>query len=127
MVADGAVAVWVFPDQVAWALGLDIEMRRSWGKRAEKNFGLALARVASHEVIHALGSASHSPGGLMAAGLDRNALTGPSLRIDRGTLAAIRLAFDRGAGTADRTWTPSLLREGPLTAAALVAAPAPAR
>ena len=32
MVADGALAVWVFPDQVAWALGLDLKMRRSWGK-----------------------------------------------------------------------------------------------
>jgi len=129
MEGDGALAVWVFPDQVAWALGLDIEMRRSWGKRAERNFGLALARVASHEVIHAVGSITHSPGGLMAAGLDRNALTGPPLRIDRGTLAAVRLAFDRGAATASRTWTPSLRRDGPSTtaAAALVATPAAGR
>ena len=129
MEGDGALAVWVFPDQVAWALGLDIEMRRSWGKRAEKNFGLALARVASHEVIHAVGSITHSPGGLMAAGLDRHALTGPPLRIDRGTLAAVRLAFDRGAATASRTWTPSLRGDGPspTAAAALVATPAAAR
>src|SRR3954466_8910102 len=33
VVADGALAVWVFPDQVAWALGLDLGMRASWGKR----------------------------------------------------------------------------------------------
>jgi hypothetical protein len=123
MVADGALAVWVFPDQVAWALGLDLDMRRSWGKRAERSFGLALARVASHEVVHALGAASHSHSGLMTARLDRNALTSPSLRIDGGTVAAIRRAFDRGARMADRSWTPSLLRGGPFTAAAELQAP----
>jgi len=128
MVADGALAVWVFPDQVAWALDLDLQMRRSWGKRAEMNFGRALARVASHEVIHALGSVSHAATGLMAAGLDRNALTTPRLRVDRETLAAIRLAFDNGARTADRPWTPSLLRGAPVRAAAeLTAAPGPRR
>jgi hypothetical protein len=124
MVADGALAVWVFPDQVAWALGLDLEMRRSWGQRAEKSFGVALARVASHEIVHALGAASHSHRGLMTARLDRNALTSPTLRIDGATVAAIRLSFGRGARMADRSWTPSFLRVGPFTAAAeLVAAP----
>jgi hypothetical protein len=128
MVADGALAVWVFPDQVAWALGLDLQMRRSWGKRAEMNFALALARVASHEVIHALGSASHSAGGLMAAHLDRNALTSRALRVDRDTVAAIRLAFDRGTRTADGSWTPSLRRDGSLRAVAeLMASPGPNR
>jgi len=128
MVADGALAVWVFPDQVAWALGLDMDMRRSWGQRAEAMFGLALARVASHEVIHALGAASHSKRGLMAAHLDRNALTSRSLRIDPSTVAAIRRSFDRGARTADGSWTPSLLRGGPFTTAAeLVAMPGPTR
>lgn len=124
MVADGALAVWVFPDQVAWALGLDLDMRRSWGERAQRSFGLAIARVASHEVIHALGAASHAPSGLMTARLDRNALTAPNLRIDAATVAAIRRSFDRGARIADRSWTPSLLRGGRFTAAAeLVAVP----
>jgi hypothetical protein len=124
MVADGALAVWVFPDQVAWALGLDLGMRRSWGERTERSFGLAIARVASHEVVHALGAASHARSGLMTPRLDRNALTAPNLRIDGATVAAIRRSFDRGARMADRSWTPSLLRGGPFTAAAeLVAAP----
>jgi hypothetical protein len=128
MVADGALAVWVFPDQVAWALGLDLEMRRSWGKHVERNFALALARVASHEVIHALGTPGHSAGGLMAARLDRNALTARALRVDPITVAALRLAFDRGARTADRSWTPSLLRGSPVRAAAeLTAVPGPNR
>ena len=128
MVADGALAVWVFPDQVAWALGLDMDMRRSWGKRAERDFARALARVASHEVIHALGAVSHSAGGLMSARLDRNALTARALRVDRDTVAAIRLAFDRGARTANGSWTPSVLRNGAFRAAAeLMAAPGPTR
>ena len=128
MVADGALAVWVFPDQVAWALGLDLEMRRSWGKREERNFALGLARVASHEVIHALGAVGHSAGGLMSPRLDRNALTRRALRVDRDTVAAIRLAFDRGARTADGSWTTSVLRASPFRAAAeLMAAPSPIR
>jgi hypothetical protein len=128
MVADGALAVWVFPDQVAWALGLDMEMRRSWSKRAERDFALAVARVASHEVIHALGAVGHSAGGLMSPRLDRNALTRRALRVDRDTVAAIRLAFDRGARTADGSWTPSVLRASPFRAAAeLMAAPSPRR
>jgi hypothetical protein len=126
MVADGALAVWVFPDQVAWALGLDLDLRPSWGKRAEMNFGMALARVASHEVLHALGAPGHSRSGLMSARLDRHALTSRNLRVDVATVAAIRQTFDRGARTAERTWTPSLLRGGPFNApAALLAVPGP--
>ena len=128
MVADGALAVWVFPDQVAWALGLDLERRRSWSKHAERNFAVALARVATHEVIHALGALGHSAGGLMAARLDHNALTARALRVDLGTVAALRQAFDRGALTADGSWTPSLLRGNPVRAAAeLMAVPGPSR
>jgi len=64
----------------------------------------------------------------MTAHLDRNALTSRSLRIDPGTVAAIRRSFDRGARTADGSWTPSLLRGGPFTTAAeLVAMPGPTR
>jgi hypothetical protein len=128
MVADGALAVWVFPDQVAWALGLDLDMRRSWDKHVEMNFARALARVASHEVIHALGAVHHSASGLMAARLDRNALTSRALRVDRATVTEIRQAFDRGARTAEGSWTPSVLRGGPFRAAAeLMAAPGPTR
>jgi hypothetical protein len=116
--ADGPLAVWVFPDQVAWALGLDLSMRHGWGERAELDFARALARVASHEIVHALGVTTHSPGGLMAARLDHGALTAAALHIDRATLAAIRRAFDQGARTAAQTWTPSLLRGPTLTAAA---------
>jgi hypothetical protein len=115
---DGALAVWIFPDQVAWALGLDLSLRHGWGERAEMNFARALARVASHEIVHALGATTHSPGGLMAARLDRNALTAVVLRIDRATLATMRLAFDQGAQSAAGAWTPSLRRGPTYTAAA---------
>jgi len=128
IVADGALAVWVFPDQVAWALGLDMNMRASWGKRAEMNFGLALARVASHEVLHALGAPGHAPSGLMTSHLDRNALTSRALRVDGATVATIRQTFDRGARIADHAWTAALLRGAPFTApAALLAVPGPSR
>lgn len=109
-VRDGALAVWVFPDQVAWALGLDLQMRSSWGKLTERNFARALARVASHEVLHTLGL-PHARGGLMSARLDRQALTRASLRIDRATVAGARRALDRETHTASHvgpaiSWRP---------------------
>jgi hypothetical protein len=94
--ADGALAVWVFPDQVAWALGLDLQMRRSWGKMKERDFARALGRVASHEVLHSLGVTDHGGAGLMSAHLDRLALTAARLPIDRATASAARRALSRG-------------------------------
>ena len=117
-VGDGALAVWVFPDQVAWALGLDLGMRPSWGKRAEGQFARALARVASHEILHALGAAEHTRSGLMAARLDRKALTSAaSLRVDRKVVATVRRAVGRGAVRAAQSWEPSWL-PAPLSAVA---------
>jgi hypothetical protein len=115
--ADGALAVWVFPDQVAWALGLDLGMRHGWGERAEMDFARALARVASHEILHALGATTHSLSGLMAPRLDRNALTAAVLHIDAATLASLRLVFHGGARSAAGAWTPSLLRGATVAAA----------
>jgi hypothetical protein len=125
VVADGALAVWVFPDQVAWALGLDLDMRRSWGKRTEGHFARALARVASHEILHALGAADHTRSGLMAASLDRRALTSAAtLRVDRTVVATVRRAFDRGDVRAARSWEPSRLLPAPLSAVpGMMAAP----
>ena len=103
---------------------VDLSLRRGWGERAEMEFARALARVAGHEIVHALGITTHSPGGLMAARLDRDALTAAVLRIDRATLAAVRLAFDRGARSAAGPWTLASLRGPTFTAAAeLRAAP----
>lgn len=117
VVADGALAVWVFPDQVAWALGLDLGRRPSWGKQAEGHFARALARVASHEILHALGAAEHTRSGLMAARLDRKALTSAaSLRVDRTVVATVRRSFDRGAVRAAGSWTASRLFSAPLSA-----------
>jgi hypothetical protein len=118
VVAYGALAVWVFPDQVAWALGLDLGMRPSWGKRAESHFARALARVASHEILHALGAAEHTRSGLMAARLDRKALTSAaSLGVDRKVVATVRRAVGHGAVRAAQSWDPSWLPT-PLSAAA---------
>jgi hypothetical protein len=83
-------AIWVYPDEVAWALGLDVRARASWGSSERMAFALALARVVSHEVVHALGVPSHAAHGLMAASLDRRALTTPTIVIDTATLAAVK-------------------------------------
>jgi hypothetical protein len=116
-VSDGALAVWVFPDQVAWALGLDLGRRPSWGKQAEGHFARAMARVASHEILHALGAAEHTRGGLMAERLDRKALTSAAVpRVDREVVSTVRRAFDRGALRAAGAWTPPRLFPAPLTA-----------
>lgn len=121
-VADGALAVWVFPDQVAWALGLDLDMRATWGKGAEASFGRALARVASHEVVHALGSPVHAHAGLMTATLDRQALTAPTMRIDGPTIATVRRIFASGPLAMSGPRSLPLLREAPIARAAELAA-----
>ncbi|HUG55144.1 MAG TPA: hypothetical protein VMR21_16170 [Vicinamibacteria bacterium] len=90
-------AVWVYPDQVAWALGLDFGARASWNKIAHGDFALALARVVSHEVAHALGARAHTRSGLMAATLDRHALRAASLRLDAVTAATLRGSLAGGA------------------------------
>ena len=121
---DGNLAVWVFPDQVAWALGLDIEMRGSWGMRAEAMFARALARVASHEVVHALGVSDHSHSGLMTPSLDRQALLAATLAIDAHTVAAARRELARGVRTASGPWSASLRASAlPARDLALVARP----
>jgi hypothetical protein len=126
--ADGAPGVWVFPDQVAWALGLDLARRSSWGMIAEAHFARAVARVASHEVVHALGATAHVRGGLMSAALGREALTSRVLRIDGATVSAVRRTFDRGTRTASRSSPGSVLREAPaVLAPELLASRGPSR
>lgn len=113
-ITDETLAVWVFPDQVAWSLGLDLDRRGSWGKIAEANFARAVARVVSHEVVHALGASGHTRKGLMAASLSRQALTAPALRLDPATAAAVRLAFDRATVTASGSSSLPRLRRAPV-------------
>jgi hypothetical protein len=90
-------AVWVYPDQVAWALALDVRARASWSTAQRAALALALARVVSHEVVHALGVPGHAAHGLMAATLDRRALTAPEIAVDGATVAAVQQTFDGGA------------------------------
>ena len=128
-VADGALAVWVFPDQVAWALGLDLDMRATWGQQSEGQFARAIGRVASHEILHALGATGHTRGGLMAAAPRPQ---GPDLA--RHPARGSRHGGHGPAGLRSRrpqrfrSWTPSLLRSAPFAAApALLAAPGSGR
>ncbi len=90
-------AVWIYPDQVAWALGFDVRARPRWSPAQRSGFARALARVVSHEVVHALGVPEHSSHGLMAATLDRRALTAASIAVDGKSAAAVQRALDGGA------------------------------
>jgi hypothetical protein len=83
-------AVWVYPEEVAWALGLDARARGSWGLTERTVFGRALARVVSHEVVHALGVPWHSTRGLMAPRLDRHALTASTIAVDAETVSVLK-------------------------------------
>lgn len=52
--------------------------------------GLAVARVAAHEIVHALAPGTpHTDGGLMRSELTRASLVGPRLEISRATIAAL--------------------------------------
>jgi hypothetical protein len=83
-------AVWVYPDEIAWALGLDPRAHSSWGPGERAVFGRALARVVSHEVVHALGVPWHAARGLMAARLARRALTAPTITVDADTVSVLK-------------------------------------
>jgi hypothetical protein len=117
-VAEGGLAVWVFPDQVAWALGLDLDARPSWTTADEVAFARGLARVASHEIVHALGVAAHAHQGLMSPSLDRTALLNPALEIDRRTVKTVRRLFDRAFRAGGETPSLAALRPGLGAAAA---------
>lgn len=119
-ISDDALAVWVFPEQVAWVLGLRLDLRSSWERRSEERFARALGRVVSHEIVHALGATAHARAGLMAASLNRDALTAPVLRIDPATVASVRRAFDRRGLAAAGVWP-----HGPRDGSELTPAPEP--
>ena len=72
-------AVWVFRDAVRDTLGARPEDRGAAGPLLDR----ALARVAAHEVVHAVApDAPHAPKGLMRHALSRQFLTGAKAPID---------------------------------------------
>jgi hypothetical protein len=59
-------AVWVYPQRVASALGLDPAMPHAWPAGADLRFRRLLGIVVAHELLHRLAGAPHAPEGLMA-------------------------------------------------------------
>jgi hypothetical protein len=75
-------AVWAFLENVRWTLGFDHERDLPAASR-ELAFGLALGRVAAHEVIHALAPEEpHAKSGLMSHSMNRAFLLGDHAPLD---------------------------------------------
>lgn len=94
----GSVA-WVHLPSVRRALGMHpawSPWRLDHGER--RTVGIALGRVAAHEIVHAVAPDVPHGGGLMAERFSRDLLTGPALRLDREVALAVRRALAAGPG-----------------------------
>jgi hypothetical protein len=95
---DAVSAVWLYAEAVGQTLGLRGTPTIGWSGRERVVFGVALGRVAAHEVIHALlPRHPHASAGLMAEEVDLQALSGARPPVDGTTRAALRT---RGAAAA---------------------------
>jgi hypothetical protein len=74
-------AIWVFPPEVAMALGLDIRHLHGWDLRTRLRFHRALAVVVLHELAHALAGAEHGRQGLMVPSLGSREMLDPGLAV----------------------------------------------
>jgi hypothetical protein len=84
-----APAVWVYFQEVAWALGLDATPIGSWTAENRRSFELALGRVVAHELVHAvLPDRPHARAGLMSERMHRSILVAQELDIDPPTCRA---------------------------------------
>jgi hypothetical protein len=82
-------AVWVFLKSVRWTLGHDLRKSRPRTEEEGRDLALAVARVAAHEVVHAIvPKEPHSRGGLMSHSLNRAHLLGQRLPVDAQCAAA---------------------------------------
>jgi hypothetical protein len=64
-------AVWVYPQRVASALGLDPAVPHAWSAGGDLSVRRLLGVVVAHELLHRLAGAPHAPEGLMAPTLSR--------------------------------------------------------
>jgi hypothetical protein len=64
-------AVWVYPQRVAGALGLDPAVPQAWSAGGDIRFRRLLGVVVAHELLHRLAGAPHAHEGLMAPTLSR--------------------------------------------------------
>lgn len=86
--------VWIHVKSIRAALGLQ-PGRPIYNLRLEhrRALGLALGRVAAHEVVHALAGDVPHGRGIMSNALDRRALAAPQLSFDPGVAATVRAAL----------------------------------
>lgn len=83
-------AAWLYLDSVLATLRLPAPPERL-GLAQARDLGLALGKVAAHELVHVVApELPHARGGLMAAQMGRTMLTSTALPIDEATLAALR-------------------------------------
>jgi hypothetical protein len=110
---------WVHLPSVRRGLGDHLEWQ-SWrfDQRERRTLGIAIGRVAAHEIVHAVAPEVPHGQGLMSARLDRDLLTGPPPRLDREVALAVRRALAAGRGAQPAVAT---LERG--TAAALAHGP----
>jgi hypothetical protein len=86
----GAATVWAHVEETADAVALP-RRPATWSGGERRRFAQALGRVIAHEVVHALlPGRPHDEGGLMAARLDRKALSAGSVRVDPRLAHALR-------------------------------------
>jgi hypothetical protein len=82
-------AVWVFLKSVRWTLGHDLGKPRPRTEEEGRDLAVAVARVAAHEVVHAIApDEPHSRGGLMSHSLNRAHLLGQRIPVDAQCAAA---------------------------------------
>ncbi|MCM2255676.1 MAG: hypothetical protein NDJ94_08400 [Vicinamibacteria bacterium] len=87
---DAPRAAWLYLDSVLTTLRLPADLERL-GLAQARDLGLALGKVAAHELVHAVApELPHARAGLMAAQMGRTMLTSTALPIDAATLAALR-------------------------------------
>lgn len=89
-----ARAVWLLLSSTQRALGLSADPAFVPPLREQRMLARALARVAAHELVHALAPGHpHAADGLMRARLDRRALTGTRVDFDPATARVLLTAL----------------------------------
>ena len=82
-------AVWAFLPNVLWALGAHLR-QGPWTATQVRDLGVALGRVAAHEIVHAVApDLRHSTHGLMAERLGRADLLRQRISLDEPSRRAI--------------------------------------
>jgi hypothetical protein len=86
--------VWIHVPSVRAAAGVAGERGGAWpDMRSARMFGIALARVIAHELVHALAPALPHGTGLMAPRLERAMLTATRITVDPEVAIALRTAL----------------------------------